>query len=49
MDTEAVNAKARDLMAPVLGTDQTEALIARVNAAETLADVRELRGFLARA
>jgi hypothetical protein len=49
MDTEAVNAKARDLMAPVLGADQTEALIARVNAAETLADVRELRGFLARA
>ena len=49
MDTEAVNAKARDLMAPVLGADQAEGLIGRVNAAEALADVRELRRFLARA
>ena len=36
MDTEAVNAKARDLMAPVLGADQAEGLIGRVNAAEAL-------------
>jgi 2-methylcitrate dehydratase PrpD len=49
MDTEAVNAKARDLMAPVLGADQAEGLIRRVNAIEALADVRELRRFLARA
>jgi 2-methylcitrate dehydratase PrpD len=48
MDTEAVNAKARDLMAPVLGADQAEGLIRRVNAAEALADVRALRRFLAR-
>jgi 2-methylcitrate dehydratase PrpD len=49
MDTEAVNAKARDLMAPVLGADQAEGLIRRVNAAGEIADVRELRRFLARA
>src|SRR5450759_70414 len=49
MDTESVNAKARLLMAPVLGAEQTEGVIRRVNALEALADVRELRSFLARA
>ena len=49
MDTESVNAKARLLMAPVLGAGQTEAVIRRVNALENLADVRELAPFLARA
>jgi hypothetical protein len=49
MDTEAVNAKARDLMAPVLGADHAEGIIRRVNAAGEIADVRELRRFLARA
>ncbi len=49
MDTESVNAKARLLMAPVLGAEQTEGVIRRVNALEALADVRELRPFLARA
>src|SRR3972149_1131621 len=49
LDTESVNAKARLLMAPVLGVEQTEGVIRRVNALEALADVRELRPFLARA
>jgi len=48
MDTESVNAKARLLMEPVLGAEQTEGIIRRVNAAEELDDVRELRRFLAR-
>ena len=48
MDTEGVNAKARRLMAPVLGAGQTEEVIRRINAAEELGDVRELRPFLAR-
>ena len=46
MDTERVNAKARLLMGPVLGAGQTEGVIRRVNAAEELDDVRELRHFL---
>ena len=46
LDTEAVNAKARILMEPVLGASKTEELIRRVNAAETLGNVRELRPFL---
>ncbi len=48
LDTESVNAKARLLMAPVLGAAQTEGVIQRVNALEVLADVRELRPLLAR-
>ena len=48
LDTESVNAKARLLMAPVLGAEQTEGVIRRVNDLEALADVRELRPFLAR-
>jgi len=47
MDTEGVNAKARLLMAPVLGAERTEGVIRRVNALEALKDVRELRQFLA--
>ncbi len=46
LDTEGVNAKVRDLMAPVLGTQRTEALIQRVNALEELGNVRELRPLL---
>jgi 2-methylcitrate dehydratase PrpD len=46
LDTESVNAKARLLIEPVLGASKTEALIRRVNAAETITDVRELRPFL---
>ena len=46
LDTEAVNAKARGLMAPILGEARTEGLIQRINALEELGDVRELRQFL---
>ena len=42
LSTEAVNAKARDLMAPVLGPERTDRLIARVNVLETVPDMREL-------
>jgi 2-methylcitrate dehydratase PrpD len=42
VDTERMNAKARDLMAPVLGASKAEAVIQQVNGLETLADVREL-------
>jgi 2-methylcitrate dehydratase PrpD len=42
VNTEGVNAKARDLMAPVLGAKKTEALIQRVNALETEGNMREL-------
>lgn len=45
--TEAqVEAKARDLMAPVLGGAQTEALIAALRGLESLSDVRKLRSLL---
>ncbi|MFM0064567.1 MmgE/PrpD family protein [Paraburkholderia aspalathi] len=43
LSTEAVNAKARDLMAPVLGAAKTARLIERINHLETLKDIRELR------
>jgi 2-methylcitrate dehydratase PrpD len=46
LDAETLNAKARDLMAPVLGAQRTEALIQRVNNLEMLTDVRELRPLL---
>jgi len=46
LDTESVSAKARILMEPVLGTTKTEELIRRVNAAESIANVGELRPFL---
>lgn len=42
VNTEGVNAKARDLMAPVLGAQRTEALIQRVNALEAEGNMREL-------
>jgi len=46
MDTESVSAKARDLMAPVLGPARTEAVIQRVNGLESVANVQELLPFL---
>ena len=46
MTTEEVNAKARSLMAPVLGAGPTEEIIRRVNALESVKDVRELTPFL---
>ena len=46
MDTESVNAKARELLEPVLGSARTKAVIQRVNALEDVADVQELLPFL---
>jgi 2-methylcitrate dehydratase PrpD len=46
LDTPSVVAKARGLMAPVLGAAKTEALIQRVNTLENLKSVRELMPFL---
>jgi hypothetical protein len=47
LDTEGVNAKARGLMAPVLGAERTARLIQRVNALEEVKSVRELRPLIA--
>jgi 2-methylcitrate dehydratase PrpD len=47
LDTQAINAKVRDLMAPVLGAERTDAVIQRVNTLEQLDDVRTLRPLLA--
>lgn len=46
LDTEGVNEKARVLMEPVLGASNTEEIIRRINAPESIKDVRELRPFL---
>lgn len=46
LDTVAVNAKVRDLIAPVLGKMKADTLIARVNQLEQVRDVRQLRGLL---
>ncbi len=48
LDTEAVNQKARDLMAPVLGSSNTEALIAALNHLERIDDIRQLRALWTR-
>jgi 2-methylcitrate dehydratase PrpD len=42
VDTEKMNAKARDLMTPVLGAKKTEAAIEQLNGLENLANVRDL-------
>jgi 2-methylcitrate dehydratase PrpD len=47
LDADGVNAKARSLMAPVLGDRRTEALIERLHALDEVGDVRELRPLLA--
>ncbi len=47
LSTEGLNAKVRDLMAPVLGAERTAKLIQRVNELEELRDVRELRALFA--
>jgi 2-methylcitrate dehydratase PrpD len=47
LDTQSINAKVRDLMAPVLGPERTEAVIQRVSVLEELDDVRKLRPLLA--
>jgi len=47
LSTERVSEKARSLMTPVLGAKRTEEVIRRVSALEQLADVGELRPFVA--
>jgi 2-methylcitrate dehydratase PrpD len=47
LSTDQVNAKVRDLIAPVLGKDKAEKLIAMVNRLETLPDVRMLAPVMA--
>jgi 2-methylcitrate dehydratase PrpD len=42
LDTETLNAKARDLMGPVLGSQRTEAAIRQFNALEQVKDVGEV-------
>jgi 2-methylcitrate dehydratase PrpD len=42
LDAARVNAKARELIAPVLGADRADAIIARVNTLEDLSSVRPL-------
>jgi 2-methylcitrate dehydratase PrpD len=42
LTTDQVNAKARSLMEPVLGRGKSEAVIARVNALEQVASIRDL-------
>jgi len=42
LDTEGVNQKARELIAPVLGNERTEAIIQRVSTLEQLDNVRSL-------
>jgi 2-methylcitrate dehydratase PrpD len=42
VNTQAVNAKARDLMAPVLGARRTQVIIQRLNALEEVGNMREL-------
>jgi 2-methylcitrate dehydratase PrpD len=49
MTSEEVIAKARDLMAPVLGNEKCAQLIDRLFALEGVADIRELRPLLQRA
>jgi 2-methylcitrate dehydratase PrpD len=47
LDSVAVAAKARSLIAPVLGERRSEQVIDRVNALETLTSVRDLTRLLA--
>ena len=47
MTTDQVNAKARNLMTPILGKEKTENLIKSINALEDVKNVRDLRAFLA--
>jgi MmgE/PrpD C-terminal domain len=46
LSTEAVSAKARDLIAPVLGSDKTEKLTQQINKLETIDDIRVLRSLV---
>jgi 2-methylcitrate dehydratase PrpD len=49
LSTEGVAAKARSLIAPVLGAERCETVIRRINTLETLASVRELVALLTNA
>ena len=46
LSTEAVSAKTRDLMVPVLGPEKSDRLIGEINALETLDDLRSLRALI---
>jgi 2-methylcitrate dehydratase PrpD len=46
MESDSVNAKARDLLEPVLGSSRTEAVTERVNNLEAVANVQELLPYL---
>ena len=46
METKSVNAKARDLLQPLLGASRTEALIQQVNNLEAVSNVQDLLPFL---
>jgi 2-methylcitrate dehydratase PrpD len=46
LSTEGVAAKARSLIAPVLGDERAEAVIRRINTLETLSSVRDLVALL---
>ncbi len=46
LSVEAVSAKTRDLITPVVGADKAEKLIQAINNLETLPDVRALRPFM---
>lgn len=46
LSTEAVNAKVRDLIVPVLGKAKSETLIDRINHLERVGNIRELRSLL---
>ena len=46
MSAEALNTKARDLMAPVLGAQRTDTLIERMNAVEKVGDMRDITPLL---
>jgi hypothetical protein len=46
METAEVEAKARDLVAPIIGAERADKLIAAVAALETLGNATELRPLL---
>jgi 2-methylcitrate dehydratase PrpD len=46
MESESVNAKARDLLEPILGPSRTERIIERINDLQGVANVQELLPFL---
>jgi 2-methylcitrate dehydratase PrpD len=48
IDAAGLNAKVSDLIAPVLGARQAQAVIDRVNALESIGDVRELVALMVR-